>query len=175
MGGDETHEHRTESATGGHHQVKECQALPGLGFSPGKFAVAEHAAHKQRRRKQKDFPVQAADHALAGQPKTHGEPGSRQDPAIHPRTVPALPVEAQDEAQQIQAERENPQERNRRYFLTQVIGNGKPERRGARRQYDPLKWLRNGTGAALLLSGRFFRRATQRGDGREQNESEEYS
>ncbi len=121
----------------------------------GQLAMAHHAAgeepHREQRHQDPDGQVARGIGAVG---EGHTAQSHGQNLQIGIAAVPAAALEAQDEAQQVNAERQHPQERDGGHVLRQVIGDGQQQHRGAGRQGQP-----QGVQAqARLLRRRPFRR-----------------
>jgi hypothetical protein len=81
--------------------------------------------------------------------------------------VPAAAFKAQDERQQVDAQRQHPQERNGRHVLRKMIGDGQQQHRGHGRQQQPNQVaLRRRLFDGFRFRHRLRRRRIPRLDGR---------
>jgi hypothetical protein len=115
--------------------------------------MADHAEDEQRQRQQGDQErhrqAAAVDHLV------EGDKGDRQRDEKSGPIVVARRIEAEDETQQIDAERQHPQEGYRRHILRQMAGHRQQEDRGGHRQADPQQALVPAWGGAVVaLAGR---------------------
>ncbi len=137
---DQPHEHASQRAAGGHHQVEEGQSVFRRGLAARQFAVAEHAANEQRQAEYRDLQSQPAGRACQGHPQTDGDPRDRHQPAIQLRPVPAIGLKAQNKTEQINRHRNDPEEWHGRHLLPQIIRDGQPQRGSAGGERDPEPW-----------------------------------
>ena len=80
--------------------------------------------------------VGEAEVALHPCHRHYGDRGQRHE---QPAPIPASAVEAEDEGQQVQRERQDPQERDRGHVLREVVGDGEEQERRDAGQHDPLQ------------------------------------
>ncbi len=100
------------------------------------FAMAHHAGDEQRRQIHGHlFPHRDRDahaHHRARDRRHHA--GQHRE---HAPTIPAVALERQDERQQVERQRCNPQERDHRDFLRDLIGGPQQQHRAADREAKP--------------------------------------
>ena len=115
-----------------------------------KDADEEERSAKHRRRSKNRRVQNSRVQEIACRPESdHGEREHE------PLRTPTLAAERDDEAQQIRDERRNPQQRNRRDVLADVIRDGGEEQRPARSERDPEDAV---SGTVLARFRRFDRR-----------------
>ena len=110
------------------------------GLEARQLAVAGHAAQKQRHSVRADLHQDRHVHAHV---QHHADKWQRdqQRHGIDAAHIPAVALEAQDERQQIQAERQHPQQRNDGDLLGHLIGGGEQQHRGAGGEREPQRIL----------------------------------
>ena len=131
----------------------------GGGFEPVEFAVADHAGEEQHDVVGDD--LQAHRHVgTRRQDLRRDRHADDQERGEHPPVIPAGVVEADDEGQQIEGEREDPEERDDRDFLAELVGGREEQHRRDHGQHDPQETV--GGGRRRLLRGRRIRRGAGR-------------
>jgi len=107
------------------------------GLQARELAVAEHAREEQPRAEDAELDRQFVREPGVGQrPRHHAQRGGgRRQEEVAP--VPAGAVEAQDEREEVERERHDPQERDRRDVLRDVVRDRQQQDGSGRRERDP--------------------------------------
>ena len=98
-----------------------------VGLEPGELAVAEHATGEQTGTIEGNQNLNREVCKRGGQSVGHPAQGYTEQPERDVRVVPGDAVEAQDEAEQIQAQGNHPQKWNRSDILGDVVRDGEQE------------------------------------------------
>src|SRR5271170_716989 len=106
-------------------------------LSTRQLTVADHAANKQTGGEKPDQNSQVANGPAPRYRVSHCADGGGKESAEDAPLVPFGAVKGQNKAEQIKAEGKNPQERNRRNVLGDVVRYAKEQRGGASRQNHP--------------------------------------
>ena len=122
-GSDERDEHRSYGATKRADQVKRCE-MRGMRLEAHEFAMAEHAANPEARAVDGDEYLHRQDCEGRIESVSHSAKGDAEKPQEKAATVPAGMVEAENETQEIESERDDPEKRDRGDILRNVIGDG---------------------------------------------------
>ena len=110
---DEADQHGTERAAERDHQVEACQVAR-RGLEPDELAVAEHAADEEAGAEHADLEYELVRELRVGLPPAHHPERRRRDREQDVAPVPPRRVEAEDEREEVDRERCDPQERDRR-------------------------------------------------------------
>ena len=104
-------------------------------LEPRQLPVTDHAAGEQAHRKQRDhyFDRHVAGHIHADG-VCHAAERHRQQLQVRIAPVPSIALEAKNEGQQIDTQRQHPEKRNRGHILRQMIGDRQQHHAGHRRQ-----------------------------------------
>ena len=132
-------ENAAQRPSSGHHQV-ELGQLPGGGFQANQLPVAHHADQKQDRQVDprlheqivheleqvhgEAVPREQALQIVFQQQDAQAEDSQAGQGRKNPSPVPDLPIEADDERQQIEAQGHDPEEGNDRHVLANVVRDG---------------------------------------------------
>jgi hypothetical protein len=119
------------------HQIEKRKFFTPVRLGARQLAMTKHAPDEQGDRECGDFPAQSA---RLRDTVTRCYPRAGQQPSKQSRAIPAVPFEAQNKAEQVQAQGQHPEKGNGRYFLAEVIRDREPQRRGARCETDPKQW-----------------------------------
>ena len=127
--------------------------MAGAGAQAEDLAVAHHAGHEERaeieRRERRDIGVGFGGvEILEHQSEQDGE--ERQPEAA---VIPARAVEADDEGKQVEAERQDPQERHHGDVLTELVGDREQQHHAAGGQGEPEELAKH-RGRGLGVVGR---------------------
>ncbi|EXI92244.1 MAG: hypothetical protein AW12_00731 [Candidatus Accumulibacter sp. BA-94] len=150
---EQTDQAAAERAADRQHQVEQRQVTHRRS-PPHQLAVTDHAEDEEGTAEQAD--QQRHRHADFGENLVEGDEGDRQRDQETAAMIVARRIEAENEAQQVDAQRQHPEERHRRDVLRQVTGQRQEQNRGGHRQPDPQQalaqrrprhWLRTGRAA----------------------------
>src|SRR5262249_9057352 len=134
-GGDQGNQDAAQGAACGDQQVEQ-RGESRRRLRANQLSVADHATDPQRGRVDRELGPQAR--LIVGEQQVvDGRGGGQQEEPENLAAVPALVVEANDERDEVQRQRENPQEGDRRNLLAQPIGGGQQQRRTASGQRQP--------------------------------------
>ena len=100
------------------------------------FAMTDHAAREQRPEVDQQLPDERAARRRHRQKTGQSQQDHGQRPE-HSAVIPAFPIEAQDECQQVQSERHDPQERHHRDIETDLVCGGQQQHGRGRCQTKP--------------------------------------
>ena len=152
---DEADEDPAGGAAGGEREV-EAGELPRAGTQAVDLAVADHAGDEHRaeveRGERRDVGVGLR---LIEVPEDHAQQGGQQrqpDAAV----VPARAVEADDEREQVEAQRQHPEEGHDGDILTELVGDGQEQHHAAGGEGEPEQLAGGGGG---FFGGFLLRRA----------------
>ena len=134
--GDQRHEDAAHGAAGGNRKIVAREAA-GSGAQPEDLAMADHAGDEQRaeveRRERGDVRVR-----LRGVEVVHDrteESDEQREPEA--AVIPARAVEADDERQQVEAERQHPEEGHHGDVLAELVGDREEQHHAAGGQGEP--------------------------------------
>ncbi|TLD45373.1 MAG: hypothetical protein FAZ92_02369 [Accumulibacter sp.] len=127
-----------ERAADRQHQVEQRQVAHRWP-PPHQLAMTDHAEDEEREAKEAD--QHRYRHADFGENLVERDERDRQRDQETAAMIVAWRIEAENEAQQVDAQRHHPQERHRRDVLRQVTGQRQQEDRGRHRQADPQQAL----------------------------------
>jgi hypothetical protein len=139
-------EQPADGSAGGDAEVERGQTAGG-GPHPHQFAVADHADCGERR--EIDGEQRCDGHgnsALPGEHRCKRRHGAQRHPEAAP--IPAIAVESEDEAEQVDDHRRDPEQRRRKDVLTEMVGNRQERHRRRRRQGEPKETLQRAIGFA---------------------------
>ena len=133
--------------------------MVGVGADPHDLPMADHADQEHRRRQEDHLlpighPVAESDpleavaeeveEAVAG----HGHDRRQHEERRRAPQIPSLVVEADDEGEEVEAQRDDPQEGDRRHVLAHVVRCGQEHHRGPGGKEDPGDRVEPGDAAA---------------------------
>ena len=128
-------EQSASRATGGCREIKRRQVTRGW-FQSDQLAVTHHADEEQRRKMhdqlRQDRPASRLKRHQRG---THH--GDHHRDRVGAARIPLVAIEDQDERQQVQRQRQDPQEWDHGHVETNLIGRRQQHRRGTTAQAEP--------------------------------------
>ena len=119
---DKADNHAAQRAAQRHHQKESCEML-GRGLHRRQFAVEEHAHHEQARGEQRYRDLELHDAAFFVHVPSHCTHHHDQWPDKVQALVPVAPLEAQDEGDEVQRQRQQPQEGHRGNVVCDEVGH----------------------------------------------------
>ena|ERR1051325_2531543 len=134
-GGDAGNEDATEGAAGGDQEI-ECGKAFGRGAETIEFAMTNHGANEKADAVGGQLFVDGGVFAFGQSPADGGE-GTEQQQHIRKAHIPARAVKADDEAQEIKGQRQNPEEGDDGDVLADFVGGGEEEDGSAGGEEEP--------------------------------------
>src|SRR6202011_3379778 len=140
VGRDKANENRAQGSAERNHQI-ERRCVARRGPEQGQFAVTKPAAQEETDAKKRDadlhrFRVRRVINGVTQTAERDGEKANE-----WPAPIEDALAEGEREGQQIQRQRQHPQQRNRRDILQQFVGGGKKQHGAARRKAEPQQLL----------------------------------
>ena len=133
-------------------QVEEGQ-VPGTRAQPCELAVAEHADEVQADGEDGEVPQQLELQALVGEEPCHHAQDPDEASQVGVAPVPDAPLEAQDEREQVDGERDHPEQRDRGDVLGEVVGDAEESHRTHGREREPKHDRARARGGLLGIGG----------------------
>ena len=124
------------------HRQVEAREMRRRRARPGEFAVAEHADDEKRRAEHRDH---CRDRQVAKRRVEVPRQCRRDDQDQRPEKqapIPEAAVETQHEGQQIECQRDDPQQRHRGHVLRDVSRHGEQRNRAQCREHEPQQHVR---------------------------------
>ena len=130
------HQQPAERAAGGHREIERRQPARRRP-QPVQLAVAEEAAEEQARQEDAELQRQVELEIVLDQQPPH-RPDPQQQHGPEPfAPVPALALEGDDEAREVEGQRREPEQRHRGDVLRQVVGHREQQHRARRGEREP--------------------------------------
>ena len=132
----DAHQHPSDHPAQRDDQVEEGQ-VPGARAQARELAVTEHADEIQPDGEDREVPQQLELQRLVGEEPRHHAQDPDQASQVDVALVPDAALEAEDERQQVDRERNHPQQRDRGDVLGEVIGDAEERDRSHGREGQP--------------------------------------